>query len=154
MLINELSNDDHVNFTQATMKTIPCTSGRPRVICATNVNGQTCDGDSGSAVVGQSENYIITWDPQVYTLTGLEKWPYPTFYTIILPLINCSLCSTADRDNNGVWVVYGVTSYGYGSCGYSGRYSGFTDVSEWSGTLIDIAQGSSKSNQEVTSDLK
>ena len=44
---------DHVNFTQATMKTIPCTSGRPRVICATNVNGQTCDGDSGSAVVGQ-----------------------------------------------------------------------------------------------------
>ena len=58
MLINELSNDDHVNFTQATMKTIPCTSGRPRVICATNVNGQTCDGDSGGAVVGQSENYI------------------------------------------------------------------------------------------------
>ena len=35
------------------MKTILCTSGRPRVICARNVNGQTCDGDSGSAIVGE-----------------------------------------------------------------------------------------------------
>ena len=43
---------------QATMRTIPCTSGRQKVICATNVNGQTCEGDSGSAVVGELHIYL------------------------------------------------------------------------------------------------
>ena len=57
--------------------------------------------------------------------------------------MRAGICLTADRDNNGVWVLYGIASYGYGSCGYSGGYSGFTDVSEWSELLMYIAEGSS-----------
>ena len=111
------------------MRTIHCTSARQKVICATNVNGQTCDGDSGSAVVGELENssYLTKFSSQV------------------------GICLTADRDNNGIWVLYGIASYGYGSCGYSGGYSGFTDVSEWSELLLYIAESSSnaKSHHDV-----
>ena len=53
-----LKKDFNCMHMQATMRTIPCTSGRQKVICATNVNGQTCDGDSGSAVVGELHIYL------------------------------------------------------------------------------------------------
>ena len=60
-------------------------------------------------------------------------------------LIHTFYSSKADRDNNGVWVLYGITSYGYGDCDYQGRYSGFVDVAAWSRTLLDIVARYSKS---------
>ena len=60
-------------------------------------------------------------------------------------LIHAFYSSKADRDNNGVWVLYGITSYGYGDCDYQGRYSGFVDVAAWSRSLLDIVASNSKS---------
>ena len=81
-----------------------------------------------------------------FTFTWSSKWSSTVGF-----------CLTADRDNNGVWVLYGIASYGYGSCGFSGAYSGFTDVSEWSKLLIDIVEGNSNAkshHQEMLNQLK
>ena len=105
------------------MNTIRCTTGFPNVICATPQDGKICGGDSGGALVGNME-------------TSWSIFPY---------LCYAFHSSKADRDNNGVWVLYGITSYGYGDCNYQGAYSGFVDVAAWSRTLLDIVARNSKS---------
>ena len=48
----------------------------------------------------------------------------------------------ADRDNDGVWVQYGIVSFGTGpngvaDCGEN-THSGYTDVSQWTDRLMSI----------------
>ena len=49
----------------------------------------------------------------------------------------------ADRDGDGVWVQYGLVSFGVGPddvpCGQS-MYTGFTDVSQWTDKIISLVE--------------
>ena len=49
--------------------------------------------------------------------------------------------AVADRDNDGTWVLYGLTSFGTGAAG-SGcgvkTHTGFTDVAVFADTILSI----------------
>ena len=45
--------------------------------------------------------------------------------------------AVVDRNNDGIWVQYGLVSFGNGGCGVK-DHTGFTDVSVWADQLISI----------------
>ena len=51
--------------------------------------------------------------------------------------------AVADRDNDGVWVQYGLVSFGNNAnCGLKDK-TGFTDVSVWADELISVVSENS-----------
>ena len=42
----------------------------------------------------------------------------------------------ADKDSDGRWVIYGVTSYGFSNCEDPNDAAGFADVAAWTDTII------------------
>ena len=45
--------------------------------------------------------------------------------------------AVADRDRDGTWVQYGLTSFGNGDCGVS-THTGFTDVAAYVETILAV----------------
>ena len=45
--------------------------------------------------------------------------------------------AVADRDTDGTWVLYGLTSFGIGGCGVK-THTGFTDVALFADTILAL----------------
>ena len=96
---------------------------------------------------------LIINDPSTYPI----NWPnLAVFGCINSPTILCAkeissgaICAgdsgsavVADRDGDGVWVQYGIVSFGTNANGGAGcgdaTHEGYTDVSLWTDRLISI----------------
>ena len=142
---------------QGTLTTFRCSASEPRVVCSRYRTGQPCSGDSGrgASIYDFRKNFgFFTPSPLVTYIIHAASFLLSAFWGPPLPPpLRCGRhirkppsSMVAARNGDGVWVLYGVNSFGtMNRCNSLNGYDGSTDVSAWTdqimGIVNDMGQG-------------